>query len=56
MNCFPQVENLLVVVGGVACDGALCDGHCFASIISTSAFSAYYRVIYNFTVMFIMIY
>ncbi|KAM4633802.1 androglobin [Polymixia lowei] len=24
-QCFPQVENLLVVVGGVACDGAACD-------------------------------
>ncbi len=44
MQCFPQAENLLVVVGGAACDGvvcdgaacdgAACDGHCFVSTIS----------------------
>ncbi len=25
-QCFPQVENLLVVVGGAVCDGMACDG------------------------------
>ncbi len=48
-QCFPQVENLL---GG----GEVCVVHCFASIISTGAFSAYYYIFQNYAVMFTMIY
>ncbi len=33
IQCFPQVENLLVVVGGVACDSSACDGAAFDSIV-----------------------